>query len=62
MVTKQHEEALCGMCGNYNGFPRDDFIGSDGYFKYDAVSFAESWKIPNSFCTRPSFKRFYFKT
>ncbi|XP_067933766.1 BMP-binding endothelial regulator protein-like [Watersipora subatra] len=34
----------CGMCGNFNGDPKDDFMGKDGTLFTSAIDFAKSWQ------------------
>ena len=53
----RYRDLLCGLCGNYNGFPRDDLIGADGYFKSTVASFAETWKVAGSKCTRRDYDK-----
>ncbi|XP_033701123.1 IgGFc-binding protein [Tursiops truncatus] len=36
---------VCGLCGNYNGDPTDDFLTPDREQAPDAVEFASSWKL-----------------
>ncbi|XP_023988423.1 IgGFc-binding protein [Physeter macrocephalus] len=36
---------VCGLCGNYNGDPTDDFLTPDWERAPDAVEFANSWKL-----------------
>ncbi|XP_029094684.1 IgGFc-binding protein isoform X2 [Monodon monoceros] len=36
---------VCGLCGNYNGDPTDDFLTPDWEQASDAVEFASSWKL-----------------
>lgn len=32
------------MCGNFNGDPKDDFMGKDGVLYSTAIEFARSWQ------------------
>ncbi|XP_070690944.1 IgGFc-binding protein [Pempheris klunzingeri] len=36
----------CGLCGNFNGNPNDDFITPSGTQAGGAVAFGSSWKVP----------------
>lgn len=36
----------CGLCGNLNGNPNDDFTTPAGTQAAGAVAFASSWKVP----------------
>jgi len=56
-VHPQFQGALCGLCGNYNGYGRDDFYGSDGLFRSTPQAFAETWKVSDSVCTRPDYTK-----
>lgn len=37
--------AVCGLCGNANGNPDDDFIARDGKHAKDEIQLADSWKV-----------------
>ncbi|CAN0170066.1 unnamed protein product [Lampetra fluviatilis] len=45
---------LSGLCGDFNGDPGDDFVGSDGELHATAYTFGSSWQFPvasnNSAC------------
>ncbi|XP_069394027.1 IgGFc-binding protein isoform X1 [Paralichthys olivaceus] len=36
----------CGLCGNFNGNPNDDFTTPSGSQATGAVAFGSSWKVP----------------
>ncbi|XP_054904027.1 IgGFc-binding protein [Poeciliopsis prolifica] len=36
----------CGLCGNFNGNPADDFITPSGTQAGGAVAFGSNWKVP----------------
>uniref|UniRef100_A0A8C3SKN7 VWFD domain-containing protein n=1 Tax=Chelydra serpentina TaxID=8475 RepID=A0A8C3SKN7_CHESE len=44
-VTKAFLGRLCGLCGNYNGDPSDDFLTPSGHLATSAVEFGKSWKV-----------------
>ncbi|XP_029473208.1 IgGFc-binding protein-like [Rhinatrema bivittatum] len=46
---------VCGMCGNYNGKPADDFLNPDGQMEANSISLGNSWQVYNdSSCTPDS--------
>ncbi|KAM4703003.1 IgGFc-binding protein-like [Rhinophrynus dorsalis] len=50
-LTRRYAQGVCGMCGNYNQNPADDFITPDGTQAPDVISFGKSWKVKdNSIC------------
>ncbi|KAH0631330.1 hypothetical protein JD844_005618, partial [Phrynosoma platyrhinos] len=44
-VPSTYTNALCGLCGNYNLNPKDDFIMKDGGQASSISQFGESWKV-----------------
>ena len=47
-VSTSWRESLCGLCGNYNGDPDDDFISPYGLIEPSPNTFAVSWLKNNS--------------
>lgn len=45
IVPDTYAGAICGLCGNANGDPNDDFISHDGKQIEDEIFFADSWKV-----------------
>ncbi|NXO49603.1 FCGBP protein, partial [Aramus guarauna] len=40
-----YSQAVCGLCGNANGDPQDDFALPDGQRPTDEIQFADFWKV-----------------
>nr|XP_036869692.1 IgGFc-binding protein [Manis javanica] len=47
------QDGVCGLCGNYNNNPADDFLTPEWEQAADLVEFAKSWKLDDedSLCT-----------
>ncbi|XP_043849817.1 IgGFc-binding protein-like [Dromiciops gliroides] len=45
-VPETYAGSLCGLAGDFNGNPKDDFRGPDGALILDADTFADSWREP----------------
>ncbi|XP_023393677.1 IgGFc-binding protein [Pteropus vampyrus] len=54
-VPGNYYQQLCGLCGNYNGDPKDDFRKPDGSQAGSPNEFGNSWevKVPGSPCLPP---------
>ncbi|XP_067322389.1 IgGFc-binding protein-like [Anolis sagrei] len=54
-VPPAYKERLCGMCGNYNGDPRDDNLKPDGQPASSSNSLGDSWLVPDNLteCSSP---------
>ncbi|XP_035665849.1 uncharacterized protein LOC118409092 [Branchiostoma floridae] len=44
-VPETYQDALCGLCGNYNGNDADEFITPDGSLAADVMQFGNSWLV-----------------
>ncbi|NWU48477.1 FCGBP protein, partial [Dromas ardeola] len=45
ILPNTYSRAVCGLCGNADGDPQDDFALPDGQQVADAIQFADSWKV-----------------
>ena len=39
---------MCGLCGNYNGSPRDDLLGRHGVLLPSGQDFGNSWRVSDN--------------
>uniref|UniRef100_A0A8C4T620 Alpha-tectorin-like n=1 Tax=Erpetoichthys calabaricus TaxID=27687 RepID=A0A8C4T620_ERPCA len=44
-LPSRYRGATCGLCGNFNGQPYDDFITRSGILASDILQFASDWQI-----------------
>lgn len=44
-LTKSYAGKTCGLCGNFNGNPNDDFTTPSGTQANTALAFGSSWKV-----------------
>ncbi|KAG8570023.1 hypothetical protein GDO81_014651 [Engystomops pustulosus] len=47
-LTRQYAGKMCGMCGNYNQDPSDDFHTPAGTLAPNAIAFGTSWKVEDN--------------
>ncbi|NXX13324.1 FCGBP protein, partial [Podargus strigoides] len=45
ILPNTYAGAVCGLCGNANGDPGDDFASPDSQQAPDEIQFADSWKV-----------------
>uniref|UniRef100_A0A3B4ULI5 VWFD domain-containing protein n=1 Tax=Seriola dumerili TaxID=41447 RepID=A0A3B4ULI5_SERDU len=45
-LSSSYAGKTCGLCGNFNGNPNDDFTTPSGTQADGAVAFGSSWKVP----------------
>nr|XP_028596464.1 IgGFc-binding protein-like [Podarcis muralis] len=45
IIPSTYANAVCGLCGNANQDPSDDFAMKDGAQTTDEIQFADSWKL-----------------
>ncbi|XP_077193125.1 IgGFc-binding protein-like isoform X2 [Paroedura picta] len=45
IIPNTYANAVCGLCGNANQDPSDDFAMKDGSQTADEIQFADSWKV-----------------
>ncbi|KAG2468426.1 FCGBP protein, partial [Polypterus senegalus] len=44
IVPSSYYDQMCGLCGNYNGDPKDDFMKPNGEMANSSDEFANSWQ------------------
>lgn len=44
-ITRRYAGKMCGMCGNYNQDPKDDFRTPEGTAAPNAIAFGASWMV-----------------
>ncbi|XP_066465360.1 IgGFc-binding protein-like [Eleutherodactylus coqui] len=50
-ITRKYAGKMCGLCGNYNQNPKDDFQTPEGTLAPNAIAFGASWAVEdNTFC------------
>nr|XP_009939102.1 PREDICTED: IgGFc-binding protein-like [Opisthocomus hoazin] len=45
ILPNTYARSVCGLCGNADGNPQDDFALPDGQQAADEIRFADSWKV-----------------
>lgn len=45
-LSDSYASKTCGLCGNFNGNPNDDFATPSGVQAGEVVAFGSSWKVP----------------
>ena len=48
MMTCSAQGRMCGLCGNYNGSPRDDLLGRHGVLLPSGQDFGNSWRVSDN--------------
>lgn len=47
-VPGTYRDHLCGLCGNFNNYPQDDFRDRRGQILLSEAAFGNSWKVQSS--------------
>ncbi|CAI5658937.1 unnamed protein product [Oreochromis niloticus] len=48
-VPPNYREQICGLCGNFNGNPNDDFHTPSGMIVTSPDEFGRAWKVPGNY-------------
>ncbi|MFT7812635.1 von Willebrand factor isoform X1 [Arapaima gigas] len=44
-LSRLHSNRTCGLCGNFNAMPEDDYIAQEGFLTENSYDFANSWAL-----------------
>lgn len=44
-LPSNYQDAVCGLCGNYNGKPQDDLKMRNNHIARDGTKLGESWRV-----------------
>ncbi|KAJ8338240.1 hypothetical protein SKAU_G00372060 [Synaphobranchus kaupii] len=53
-VTSDYKNSMCGLCGDYNGNPKDDFRTPSGQLVTNANDFGHSWNSDTNCNNKPN--------
>uniref|UniRef100_I3KI08 VWFD domain-containing protein n=1 Tax=Oreochromis niloticus TaxID=8128 RepID=I3KI08_ORENI len=53
-VPPNYREKICGLCGNFNGNPNDDFHTPSGMIVTSPDEFGRAWKVPGNYTCNDS--------